>query len=112
MQKIIRIFFWPLLEALAGGRDGQGGAALTATEATAAHILETLLQALREQVGARTSDVASWILLDPLDLPVKRPGQEGVGRLCDHSQVEAETSSRRETGALAQTQGDQEDQSY
>ena len=66
MQKILRIFFWPLLEALAGGRDGQGGAALTATEATAAHILETLLQALREQVGARTSDVASWILLDPL----------------------------------------------
>ena len=52
---------------------------------------------------------SSWILLDPLDLPVKRSGQEGVGRLC---QVEAETSSRRETGALAQTQGDQEDQSY
>ena len=90
----------------------------------AAHTLKGLLQALKEQVGAQTSDVsgASWILLDPLrsslilldplDLPVKRPGQEGVGRRCDHRQVEAETSSRRETGALAQTQGDQEDQSY
>ena len=96
-----------------------------ATEATAAHILETLLQASGSRWGHEHLMLplgsswilldllgSSWILLDPLGLPVKRPGQEGVGRRCDHSQVEAETSSRRETGALAQTQGDQEDQSY
>ena len=108
MQKILKNFFgpyWKLWQVVEMAREAQ-------------HLLPPkprprtywrLLQALREQVGARTSDVASWILLDPLDLPVKRSGQEGVGRLC---QVEAETSSRRETGALAQTQGDQEDQSY
>ena len=63
MQKILRFFFgpyWKLWQVVEMAREAQ------ATEATAAHILETLLQALREQVGARTSDVASWILLDPL----------------------------------------------